>query len=222
MPRLIVFDVDSTLLSVESLDFAVARALKRVKDGPARAEQLARITDDGMSGALDFRTSLERRLAIARLTERQVESAAAALRSRATPGMAALLERLRAKSFSVAAVSGGFVELIGPALSELGFAPGDVRANRFIYENGRASAFDRANPLSKSGGKALAVAALKAQLTMRSAVMIGDGMTDYEAFEAGAADAFIGFGGVRRREEVARAAPAYAESVDALAALLLS
>jgi len=222
MSRLIVFDVDSTLLSVESLDFAVARALKRVKDGPARAEQLSRITDAGMSGALDFRTSLERRLEIARLTQRQVDSAAGALRSRATPGMAALLDRLRAKGFPLAAVSGGFVELIGPALGELGFTPGDIRANRFIFEDGRASGFDRANPLSRSGGKALAITALKAQLGARSAVMIGDGMTDYEAFEAGAADAFIGFGGVMRRDAVARVAPAYADSVNALSALILN
>ncbi|MEO1039106.1 MAG: HAD-IB family phosphatase [Pseudomonadota bacterium] len=221
MSRLIVFDVDSTLLSVESLDFAVERALKRVKDGPERAAELSAITEQGMAGLLDFRASLERRLSIARLTERQVDDAAQALRARITSGMAELLERLRAKRFSLAAVSGGFAELIEPALGELGFTKGDIRANRFVFEAGRASDFDRDNPLSRSGGKGPVLASLKAQLGARSAIMVGDGMTDYEAFEAGAADAFIGFGGVTRREAVARKAPAYAEDVEALGRYLL-
>lgn len=221
MSRLIIFDVDSTLLAVESLDFAVERALEAAPDGPERTRELKAITDRGMAGALDFRTSLEQRLAIASLTRSQVEEACEALRSHATPGMADLIERLRGKGCDVAAVSGGFIDLVEPVLKDMGLAPGEMRANRFVYEDERVAGFDRANPLSRSGGKANVVKGLKTLTAKPLAVMVGDGMTDYEAFAQGAADSFIGFGAVADRAPVRAKAPAYAESVDALSKMLL-
>ncbi|MGJ3232428.1 MAG: HAD-IB family phosphatase [Oceanicaulis sp.] len=221
MSRLIIFDVDSTLLSVESLDFAVERALEAAPDGPARSQELKAITDRGMAGALDFRTSLEQRLAIAALTRDQVVEACEALRACATPGMADLIERLRQKNCDVAAVSGGFIDLVEPALKDMGLAPGEMRANRFVFEDDRVAGFDRANPLSRSGGKANVVKGLKTLTGRALAVMVGDGMTDYEAFAQGAADSFIGFGAVAERAPVRDKAPAYARSVDELAKLLL-
>ena len=221
MTRIIIFDVDSTLLSVESLDFAVARALASQPGGKARADELAAITDKGMAGALDFRQSLEQRIAIAGLTRQDIMPASVALTELITPGMFELTGALREKGHGVFAVSGGFLELLGPALATLGFMPGDVRANRFTFdEAGVVTGFDRDNPLSRSGGKAVAVRALKSLTDASTAVMVGDGRTDFEAFADGAADAFIGFGGIVRREPVAAKAPAYAGSVDELAGLL--
>lgn len=221
MSRLIVFDVDSTLLAVESLDFAVDHALRGVKDGPKRAAQLKTITDQGMAGALDFRASLEQRLAIAGLTSSAVEEARQALRGHLTDGMADLLDALRAKGHDVAAVSGGFVELVSPALADLGFSSGDIRANRFVFDGDAVTGFDRNNPLSRSGGKGQVVAALKALTGKPLAVMVGDGMTDYEAFASGAADSFIGFGAVTVRAPVREKAPAFAETVEDLRKFLL-
>lgn len=221
MSRLIVFDVDSTLLAVESLDFAVERALSEASDGPQRAAKLKALTDQGMAGALDFRTSLERRLAIAGLTRPAVDLAREALRGHLTEGMGDLLDALRAKGHDVAAVSGGFVDLVSPALADLGFSSGDIRANRFVFEDEAVTGFDRNNPLSRSGGKGQVVAALKALTGKPLAVMVGDGMTDYEAFASGAADSFIGFGAVAVREPVREKAPAFAMSVEDLRKLLL-
>lgn len=223
MTRLVIFDVDSTLLAVESLDFAAARALSGAPDGVARAARLAAITDRGMAGTLDFRASLEQRMAISGLTRRAVDDASQALREALTPGMADLLARLRLNA-RVMAVSGGFVDLIAPALANLGFAPGDIHANQFRFDGTGPDAsvndFDRDNPLSRSGGKAVVVRALKAQTGAVKAIMVGDGMTDYEAYAAGAADAFIGFGGVAERAPVRDKAPSYARDVDGLARLL--
>ncbi|MEQ8404054.1 MAG: HAD-IB family phosphatase [Oceanicaulis sp.] len=221
MSRLIIFDVDSTLLSVESLDFAVERALKAAPDGTERTNRLKAITDRGMAGALDFRASLEQRLEIAALTRAQVADAAEALRGRQTEGMAGLIERLRKKYCDIAAVSGGFIDLVEPVLKDMGLAPGEMRANRFVFDEDRVAGFDRANPLSRSGGKANVVKGLKTLTGRPLAVMIGDGMTDYEAFAKGAADSFIGFGAVADRKPVRAKAPAFADSVDALSKMLL-
>ena len=221
MSRLIVFDVDSTLLAVESLDFAVDLALADAVDGAQRAAKLKALTDQGMAGALDFRASLEQRLAIAQLTRSAVEAAQQALRAHRAEGMAELLDALRARGHDVAAVSGGFVELLGPVLADLGFSTGDIRANRFVFEGDAVTGFDRNNPLSRSGGKGQVVAALKALTGKPLAVMVGDGMTDYDAFASGAADSFIGYGGVIERAPVREKAPAYATSVEDLRKRLL-
>ncbi len=221
MSRLIVFDVDSTLLKVESLDFAVEHALSSAPDGAERTARLKALTDQGMAGQLDFRSSLEQRLAIAGLTRPAVEAARERLRTQLTEGMVELLNALRTRGNDVAAVSGGFVDLVEPALSDLGFANGEIRANRFVYEGDEVIGYDRQNPLSRSGGKAPVVASLKTLFGKPLAIMVGDGMTDYEAFDKGAADSFIGFGGVALRAPVRAKAEAYAESVAALHALLL-
>lgn len=221
MSRLIIFDVDSTLLAVESLDFAVERALNAAPDGAERTRELKAITDRGMAGALDFRASLEQRLAIASLMRAQVEEAREALRDHQTAGMGDLIERLRGKNCDVAAVSGGFIDLVEPVLKDMGLAPGEMRANRFVFEDDQVTGFDRANPLSRSGGKANVVKGLKTLTDRPLAVMVGDGMTDYEAFAQGAADSFIGFGAVAERAPVREKAPAYADSVDALTKMLL-
>lgn len=221
MSRLVVFDVDSTLLAVESLDFAVERALAGAPDGAERARRLSEITNRGMAGELDFRQSLEARLALARLERHQVEDAAKALKDMATPGMATLLEKLRKRGREVYAVSGGFGDLVTPALDALGFSNGEIRANRFVYEGDKVVDFDRHNPLSRNGGKAHVVAGLKTLTGAGVAVMVGDGITDYEAFAGGAADAFIGFGGVAHREAVAARAPAYARDMAELSRQLL-
>ena len=220
---LIVFDVDSTLLSVESLDFAVARALRHAPDGPERTRALEALTDQGMAGEIDFRTSLERRIAIAGLTRSHVDAARDALRAHVTPDMAELVSDLCASGALVFAVSGGFVDLIEPALDDLGFKPASIHANRFAYDRkGAVIGFETANPLSRSGGKADVVSRLKRDAGPARTVMIGDGMTDYEAFAAGAADHFIGFGGVKTRAAVKAKAPAWADSVEALKGLLLT
>ena len=219
MTQLIVFDVDSTLLSVESLDFAVERALAEAPDGPERARALSVLTDRGMAGELDFRSSLEQRIAIAGLTQDSVADAREALRAHLTPGMADLLDRLRGQGAHVAAVSGGFLDLIASSLGDLGIEA--ANANQFVFDAaGAVVDFDRDNPLSRSGGKAQVVAALKAKTQARRSVMVGDGMTDFEAYAGGAADAFIGFGGVVTRQAVKAKAPAWADSVEALAGLL--
>ncbi len=222
MPVLVAFDVDSTLLSVESLDFAVKRALSAAPDGAERTRALSELTDQGMSGEIDFRTSLERRIAIAGLTVDSVAEARHILRSHLTPGFAPLLTSLRARGIHVRAVSGGFVDLIAPALGDLGFDPAHIQANSFVFDPaGAVIDFDRNRPTSRAFGKAEAVGNLKAELGVGRAIMVGDGMTDYEAFARGGADQFFGFGGVVSRTPVKAKAHAWADSVAELEKLLV-
>lgn len=239
LTRLLVFDVDSTLLEVETLDLALEMAAERGSaGGPARrragagpgvgpdlARRLGAITSAGMAGVLDLSESLARRLSLVRLTRAAVRAAADEIAERPTPGMADLLSDLRARGDLVRAVSGGFLPLVLPALSRLGFEPGHVRANAFLWEGEGEGAvvtgFEAESPLARSGGKAAVVGELRAELGPDVTVVVGDGVTDLEAWESGAADRFVGFGGVARREAVAERAPEYAGDVGELRRLLL-
>lgn len=216
MTRLIAFDVDSTLLTVESLDFAILAA-----GGNGAQARIEAITQAGMSGSMSLRASLTARLDQARLTRSDIARAAVALKDTITPGMAGLIAALRRQGDQVAAISGGFDALLRLALRDLGFEPALCRTNSFTWEGEAVAGFDASNPLSDNGGKAIVLNELALAAGARETVMVGDGITDLETLDAGAAHRFIGFGGVVRREAVAARAPEYADCVDELSRLLL-
>ena len=215
-PRLVCFDVDSTLLAVESLDFALTRKL-----GPAAAEQIDALTSGGMNGTMSFRQSLMARLDLTSLKRSDIAATAVELRHHLTPGMAELLTDLRRRGDQVRAVSGGFDDVLRLALRDLGFGVGEAFANRFRWEGETVAGIDTTNPLSDNGGKPKLLSDLRANGQYSAIWMVGDGVTDLETLTNGAADHFIGFGGIARREAVADRAPDFAENVDDLRRFLL-
>lgn len=222
MTRLIAFDVDSTLLRVESLDTALEAALAGRADRAAAKARLHEITKAGMSGSMALRDSLEARLQLAALDRDGVAAVAEHLRQRVTPGMTPLLARLREKGDTLHAISGGFADLLEPVLADLGFRQGDIHANRFVWEDDRVAGLDTDYPLSRNGGKAEILTSISGQAD--ETIMVGDGMTDFEAYEAGAADRFIGFGLIAKRDVVIAACEwsgaSYVRTVDGLAKAL--
>ncbi len=220
--RLIAFDVDSTLLRVESLDTAIEAALGRLPDGQDARERLHEITDAGMTGRMALRDSLNARLELAGLDRSLISEISDLLRKRMTPGFKPLLARLRSEGDELHAISGGFRDLLDPALADLGFDADRIHANRFLFEGDQVSGLDPDCPLSRNGGKAQILAAIGSQAD--EVIMVGDGMTDFEAFEQGAADRFIGFGLIAQREVVIAASEwagaDYVRTIDALASAL--
>ena len=149
MTRLVCFDVDSTLLEVESLDFALAERL-----GPEAREKLEAITHAGMGGTMPLRTSLAARLDLARLSRLDIARIAVALQRHLTPGMPELVADLKARGDAVAAVSGGFHDLLRLALRDLGFSDRMCRTNRFTWDGEAVSGFDASNPFGTNSGYA--------------------------------------------------------------------
>lgn len=222
MKRLIAFDVDSTLLRVESLDTALEAALSALPDAVEARKRLHGFTNAGMTGRMALRDSLEARLKLASLDRPSVARIAEDLRKRVTPGMAALLRQLRAQGDELHAVSGGFVDLIEPVLGDLEFGRSEIHANSFMFEDDRVVGLNPDCPLSRNGGKAEVLNRISTHA--ETTIIVGDGMTDFEAFEQGAADKFIGFGVIAHREVVLAAAEwageNYVRSVNALGSLL--
>ena len=222
MTRLIAFDVDSTLLRVESLDTAIEAALGSAAGSADARKRLHEITRAGMTGSMPLRESLEARLHMAALDRARVDEIAERLRKRVTPGMAPLLAKLRDRGDRLHAISGGFADLIAPVLEDLGFAADTVHANRFTWDGDKVAGLDPDIPLSRNGGKGDVLNAIGGGAS--ETVMVGDGMTDFEAFETGAVDRFVGFGLIARREVLIAACEYagadYVRSMDGLAKAL--
>jgi phosphoserine phosphatase len=172
--RLVVLDVDSTLIRDEGIDVLADRA----GVGP----QVAAITERAMAGELDFAASLRERVALlAGLAEGEVHAARDALRL--TPGARTFVRTLRRLGYAVGVVSGGFtvftdrfvreLELDFAAANELEIA-GGVVTGRLVGD-----VVDRA-------GKAAALArfAEKFGVPMSQTVAVGDGANDIDMLEA--------------------------------------
>lgn len=125
--KLIVLDVDSTLTQDEGIDLLA----RYVSDEAAR--EVSDITARAMAGELDFSESLVARVrALGGLSLDDVASATA--RVRLSVGAETLVRSAQAAGHLVAAVSGGFHQMIDPLAADLGL---DMhRANRFEVQDG--------------------------------------------------------------------------------------
>jgi D-3-phosphoglycerate dehydrogenase len=112
----------------------------------------------------------------------------------------------------IAIVSGGFDDIIWPVADALGIPRELVYANAFVFDaQGIARGVDTSRPLAQAGGKVRAVAAADIAHPL---VVVGDGWTDYQIKEQGAADAFIAYTEHVQREKVVAQADAVAASFD--------
>ena len=117
--RLVVMDVDSTLIQDEVIELLAARA--------GRAGEVAAVTERAMRGELDFAASLHERVAcLAGLPASVLDDVRGAVRL--TPGARTLCRTLRRLGFTLALVSGGFAEVVEPLAADLDIQ--HVRANR--------------------------------------------------------------------------------------------
>ena len=166
--RLIVFDVDSTLIDVEMID-ELAKAA-------GVGEKVSEITRKAMSGEIDFDKALKER---ARLLEGlRVEVLEAISENlEITPGAEELISTLKALGFKVALVSGGFkyfVEKIRKKLS-MDYA----YANKLVIKEGKLTG-EVEEPIidDKRKGEIIRQLAKKENLLLEEIVAVGDGAND--------------------------------------------
>jgi len=172
--RLVVLDVDSTLIRDEAIDVLAAR--KGV------ASQVEAITGRAMAGALDFADSLRARVALlAGLTSADLDAVRDQLQL--TPGARTFVRTLRRVGYHVGVVSGGFsfvtdrfekeLQLDFAAANELEVVDGVV-TGRVVGD-----ILDRA-------GKASALRRFADQfgVPLSQTVAVGDGANDIDMLEA--------------------------------------
>ncbi|WP_300605739.1 phosphoserine phosphatase SerB [Trebonia sp.] len=166
--RLIVMDVDSTLIQDEVIDVLAARA--------GCAAEVAKVTEATMRGDLDFAASLRERVALlAGLDTSVVDSVRAGLRL--TPGARTLIRTLKRLGYKCGIVSGGFTAVIEPLATELGIDY--VAANTLEVADGKLTG-RVLDPVLDRDGKAEALRgfARAAGVPLSQTVAVGDGAND--------------------------------------------
>jgi phosphoserine phosphatase len=172
--RLIVFDVDSTLIQGEVIEMLAAR----VGAGAAVAE----ITDAAMRGELDFAESLHRRVAtLAGLPAEVLDEVAEELEL--TAGARTTIRTLRRLGFHCGVVSGGFRQVIDPLAHELMLD--FVAANELEIVDGKLTGRVVGEIIDRAGkAKALRNFADQAGVPMEQTVAVGDGANDIDMLAA--------------------------------------
>ena len=168
--RLVVLDVDSTLITAEVIDLLAAHAGSR--------EEVAAITERAMRGELDFAASLHARVAtLAGLPATVFADVLAEVSL--TPGAAELLAELALRGWPVALVSGGFLEVVGPLAARLDITR--YRANGLQVVDGVLTGRVR-GPVVDRAGKAEALRSFAAddEIPLERTIAIGDGANDLD------------------------------------------
>lgn len=209
-----VFDFDSTLVRIETLDALADLALTGAPDADAVRAEIQRLTDQAMAGEIAFGEALRLRLALLPLTRAHIDALAERILDEGAPSVRRNRQWFLDNADRVAVVSGGFREVIAPIAARLGVAADRVLCNDLRYDSeGRVVGVDDANPLSHAGGKAEVIRALN---LAGPVIMVGDGWTDAEVKQAGAADRFYAFTEIVRRPSVMAVADVVAASIDEL------
>ncbi len=195
--RLIVFDVDSTLIQGEVIEMLAAHA---GKEAEVRA-----VTESAMRGEIDFAESLHRRVAVlAGLPASVVQEVGAAIEL--TPGARTTIRTLKRIGYRCGVVSGGFTQVISGLADDLDLD--FMRANELEIVDGAltgrvvGTVVDRAE-------KAVSLRrfAEEAGVTLEQTVAVGDGANDIDMLTT--AGLGIAFNGKPALREVADAALNY-------------
>lgn len=210
-PTLII-DFDSTFTRVEALDLLAEIVLKDKSERQAVLQQIQHITDQGMDGSIDFRTSLEQRLALLPAHRSDIEALGEQLKGHISRSFLRNQAHFKALRNTTYIVSNGFTDFIRPVIEDFGLNPDLIIANEFRYdEEGFVCGFDRENPLSSSGGKSVVIKNLNLQ---GDVYVIGDGANDLEIRKAGYANKFYLFTENVQRQKVMAEADHIAPNLD--------
>ncbi|MFD9959984.1 phosphoserine phosphatase SerB [Amycolatopsis sp. NPDC058986] len=172
--RLVVFDVDSTLIQGEVIEMLGAYA--------GVEPQVREITEAAMRGELNFTESLERRVSLlAGLPESVLDEVAKSLEL--TPGARTTVRTLKRMGFRCGVVSGGFTRVIDRLVDDLGLD--FAAANELEVVDGKLTGRVVGEVVDRAGkARALRRFAEEYEITLGQCVAVGDGANDIDMLSA--------------------------------------
>ena len=171
--RIVLLDMDSTLIQQEVIDILAERC--------GVGAEVAAITQSAMRGELDFTESLTARVKLLAGANAEIlESVKAGITL--TPGARTLIRTLHKLGNKVGVVSGGFLDVIEPLLKELEID--FYRANKLEITDWKLTGNVLGSIIDKNG-KALALRefASAENVNLSQTIAIGDGANDLGMLE---------------------------------------
>ena len=173
--RLLVADMDSTMIEVECID--------ELADYAGLKAEVAAVTEAAMRGEVDFEAALDARLALLAGLDEAMLDRCHAERVRITPGARALVGTMRGQGAYCLLVSGGFSRFADRVAAEIGFD--SALSNELVIREGRLSGEVR-KPVVGAEAKcrALIEAAAERSVPLGQTLAVGDGANDIPMLEA--------------------------------------
>jgi len=166
--RLVVFDMDSTLIEAEVIDELAKEA--------GVGEQVSKITEQAMRGEIDFTESFARRVALLEGLSEDVLGKVAA-RLKMTEGAERLISTLKSLGYKTAILSGGFTYFAKGLQDRLGIDY--IFANELEIKNGKVTG--RVTGQVVDGQRKAALLdelAEKEKIGRQQVIAVGDGAND--------------------------------------------
>jgi phosphoserine phosphatase len=173
--KLIIADMDSTMITVECID--------ELADYAGIKPQIAEVTERAMRGEIDFEAALRSRVALLKgLPETAIDQCLAE-RVKIMPGAKALVQTMKANAGLAILVSGGFTRFAGPVGREIGFDR--VVANTLGIKDGLLDGAVDGAIIGALTKRDTLVATLALQgWSAKDSLAVGDGANDIPMIEA--------------------------------------
>jgi len=171
--RIVLLDMDSTLIKEEVIDLLASKA--------GVGEKVSEITARAMAGELDFKQSLQERVGLlAGVSEEVLGQVAKEITL--SPGARTLVRTLHRLGHKVGVVSGGFLDVIEPTLKELGID--FYQANRLEILDGKLTGKLLGQIIDREAkATALREFAAAEGVALSQTIAIGDGANDLGMLE---------------------------------------
>lgn len=211
-PEYFIIDFDSTFIQLEALDALSEIALKNNPDKEAIVSKISDITRQGMEGAITFPESLAKRLSLFKADKTHIESLIKLLKKNISHSITRNKLFFKKNTDTIYIISGGFKEYIVPVVKSFGIRDDHILANSFEFDKkGNIIGFNKKSLLAQDKGKVKQVKELNLKGRI---IVLGDGFTDYEIKQNGAADSFYAYTENVSREKVNQKADAVIADFD--------
>jgi len=209
--KIIIFDCDSTLSSIEGVD-----ELARVA-GEEATQEIEKMTAEAMEGKITLESIFARRLEIIQPTDDSVSQVGQLYIDTVEPSAKQVIATLKKQGWTPIILSGGYRQAIKPLADYLGVEQIEA-VDLYFNEDGSYRDFDRNYPSTRSGGKPEVVKSLREKYSPEKIVAIGDGVSDLESKPV--IDMFIGFGRYAVREKVKQEADYFITDLQEVVSLI--
>ena len=173
--RLLVADMDSTMISVECID--------ELADYAGIKAEIAAVTEAAMRGELDFAAALDARVALLKDLDEGAIERCLSERVQLMPGARTLVQTMRARGAQTVLVSGGFTRFAESVGAQLGFER--VIANTLMTADGKLTGAV-GKPIVDADTKLRTLVAERERLglTENETLAVGDGANDLPMIRA--------------------------------------